>query len=288
MISWLKSFFSKVFKPSKGPEIFEEPVRDNLPEVVTHPLPDNDTSEHVDEVLLWYPKRVISSEIDELRMKTRGYYSGGHPEGAIVHFTAGRSRRRSEGGPRNPTSHKEMGISGVMSAIKEGSYAYFIVDRDGNVYQQFPLNRWGYHAGQSLCPMTNRSSVSMYYVGIEVQNAGLLTKVDEDRYKAWFSNTEKGDKYFHKSKGEVEYFKKRGNIQAGHYHQFSHEQKKALVELLLWLEDNGNGIFSIEKVFGHDEVAPKRKNDPGGSLGMSMPEFRRMLKDVREEEKRRI
>ena len=288
MINWLKDFWGKVFKTPQIPYVIEEPTRDNIPDNPTPPLPENDTTEHVDEILLWYPKRVLNSQIDQLKMKTRGYYSQGHPEGAIVHFTAGRSRSKAEGGKRNLPTHLDMGILGVKNAVTEGSYAYFIIDRSGNVFQNFPLNRWGYHAGESKCPVTGRKSVSNYYVGIEVQGAGMLTRVDDDRYRAWFTNTANGDHYFYKSKNEVQYFKKRDNIQEGNYHLFSHEQKKSLVDLLLWLEENGNGIFNIEKVFGHDEVAPSRKNDPGGSLGMSMPEFRRMLKDVKEEEKRRI
>jgi len=52
-----------------------------------------------------------------------------------------------------------------------------------------------------------------------------------------------------------------------------------LFKLLRWLEYNGNGIFKLDFVLGHDEVAPSRKNDPGGSLSMTMPEFRKKLKE---------
>ena len=128
--------------------------------------------------------------------------------------------------------------------------------------------------------------MSRYYVGIEVQNAGRLKKVDGERFLAWFSRPENGDEYFYKPKGEVEYFQKEDNISAGYYHLYSTEQKAALVDLLLWLEENGNGIFSLNKIFGHDEVSPGRKSDPGGSLGMTMNKFREMLKDIKHEEER--
>ena len=294
MFNWFKRLWDKLFGGGDTDDDQNERRRDNLPSEPVPPLPDNDENEAEDEILLWYPERVKDPSVVNLKMKTRGYYQKGHPEGAIVHFTAGRSRKASEGGSRNPISHLGNGIRGVKSAVDKGSYAYFVIDRDGNVFQNFPLNRWGYHAGKSKCPETGRSSVSSNYVGIEVQNAGKLKKVDSERFMAWFSKPENGDEYFYKSKGEVKHFQKQENIAAGYYHLYSTEQKKALVDLLLWLEDNGNGIFNIDHIFGHDEVAgPRglgywRKVDPGGALDMTMNEFRQMLKDIKEAEAKMI
>jgi len=39
-----------------------------------------------------------------------------------------------------------------------------------------------------------------------------------------------------------------------------------------------NPEFRADWVAGHDEVSPGRKSDPGGSLSMTMPQFRYMLK----------
>lgn len=43
-------------------------------------------------------------------------------------------------------------------------------------------------------------------------------------------------------------------------------------------------IFSFDKIKGHDEAVaesghPYRKNDPGGSLSITMDEFRQKLKN---------
>ena len=76
---------------------------------------------------------------------------------------------------------------------------------------------------------------------------------------------------------EVRKVKARDNMVAGYYQAFTSEQEKALVDLCLYL-DSTYESFSLDNVLGHDEVAPGRKNDPGGSLSMTMPEFRQFLK----------
>jgi lysozyme family protein len=49
------------------------------------------------------------------------------------------------------------------------------------------------------------------------------------------------------------------------------------VKLLLWLKGNQPDVFQFEFVLGHDEVSPGRKNDPGGALSVTLPQFRERL-----------
>lgn len=195
---------------------------------------------------LWYP----FAQTNFPKSRVRGDYRHGHPEGAIVHFTAGR---------RN-------GLENGLSYQAKQGYTYFLIDKDGNVGQNFPLNKWGYHAGVSYWPNLG-SSVSKYLVGIEIQAAG---KLDENN-KSWF-----GEVYQEKDVRNI--LQDKHNINRGRYHKYTEKQEEALINLLLWLKSNNESTFSFDYVLGHDEVSPNRKNDPGGALSMSMPMFRDFLK----------
>lgn len=203
---------------------------------------------------LFYPE----AEIVRPFMTTRGKYQKGYPRGAIVHFTAGRYG------------------TGALSYGKEMGYCYFLIDFDGKVYQSFPLNEWGYHAGKSQYPGLG-SGVSDDLVGIEVCCAGKVEKVlieNDTRFKAWFHKNPK--EYFQEH--EVRYCSAKDNIEVGWYHKYTEAQEESLQHLILWLHSNNPEVFSMDFVLGHDEVSPKRKNDPGGSLSWTMPAFRSKLK----------
>lgn len=246
-----------------------EPRRDNAD--TNKPDDGGEYTEYPeDEEKLYYPKAIRSDK----KMRTRGSYKDDYPQGAVVHYTSGRSRTKETGGSRSTDTHRQRGESGVRSAAKKGAYCYFIIDRDGTVYQNFPLNRWGHHAGDSSWKGLS-GGVSNELVGIEIQSAGKVKKKG-DEYVAWFTKTSSGDKTF--KEDEVRYSKDSRNIQEGYYHKFSKEQEEGLQELLLWLKRNNPDVFDLDLVVGHDEVAPKRKADPGASLSLTMPGLRSRLK----------
>lgn len=205
------------------------------------------------------------AEINLGDMKTRGKYPGLYPEGAVIHYTA------------SPD-----GLKTYQYSLKTG-LCHFVIDEFGQVYQGFPLLRWGFHAGESMCPVTKRTSVSKYYVGIEVVCAGLLTKrLDShgaDTYETWFGS-------FIDKSHVMTFNNNRENIKAGTYHLFTPGQVATLESLITWLKWNCQSVFSFDHVFGHDEVSgPRgigywRKTDPGGSLGMTMDAFRTKLKQL--------
>lgn len=189
---------------------------------------------------------------------TRGKYPSGYPVGAVVHFTAGHEN--------------QSGKDGIEFQVKEG-HTYFFIDFDGVVYQNFGLNEWGYHAGESNWNGLG-SGVSSKLVGIEVANPGQLNS----KYKSWFGKTYQ----------EEDCRKVPGldNMEEGTYFKYNKKQEDALVKLILWLKENNPDIFNLDFVLGHDEVSgPKglgwrRKNDPGGALSMTMPKFRAHLKSM--------
>lgn len=200
-------------------------------------------------------------------MKTIGTYARGYPLGAVVHYTAGRDD------PRNDIRH----------ALAQG-YCFFVIAPDGGVYQNFPLNRWGSHAGVSRWPNLG-SGVSQHLVGIEICCAGKLRDLGGGRYRAWYNEESflaksgrKPDPAADFSSDRVREVKKQQNRAAGYYLKFTEMQEAALHTLLSWMKSNNPKVFSFDLVLGHDEVSPGRKVDPGGSLSTTMPELRETMK----------
>lgn len=244
-----------------------------------------------DDEILYYPKAIRS----EHKLRTRGSYKQGYPLGAIVHFTAGRGRNKEEGGVKNAETHLAMGKRSIAYADSKGSYTYFIIDRSGNVHQNFPLNRWGYHGGVSAWKGLS-GSVSDELVGIEIQAAGRLSdyyqnssegsKHDcpEGKLAGWYTRPNSGDLFFDKET-ECRYSENNDNIQKGWYHKYSPEQEEALTELLIWMKRNNPDVFEFKYVLGHDEVSGmkgigrNRKNDPGAALSMTMTEYRENIEN---------
>lgn len=285
MLDWIKGLIERLFRKEEDQDPEQEKVignaqRDNLPDIPTPELTTIDSEKEKTSAKLWYPCRVIHKDTQDLRMKTRGYYTHGFPMGAVVHFTAGRSRDKLQGGTRNADTAFKQGIRSIKYACNNTPYCYFLIDADGNVHQNFPLDRWGYHAGKSSYPGLN-DGVSNELVGIEVMCAGKLQYHKDQRCRAWFTDEKKGDKFFEKD--EYSFWHKNENIETGFYHNFTSKQKSSLVDLILWLDQQSSN-FKLQYVVGHDEVSPGRKSDPGGSLGMPMSHFREMLRDIKEAE----
>ena len=199
--------------------------------------------------LLWCP----FAQTNFPRAISRGSYASGYPKGAVVHFTAGRRD----------------GLASAISYQVEQGYLYFVIDKDGDISQNFPLDSWGYHAGQSSYPGLS-GTVSDELVGIEIQCAGRLTK-DGNNYKTWFgTNVDPADVRRIPQKTE--------NQEEGYYEKYTDAQEEALTRLVLWLHANNPDIFKLDNVVGHDEVSPGRKNDPGGALSKTMRDFRGFIK----------
>lgn len=192
-----------------------------------------------------------------LRMSTKGKFKKGYPKGAVVHFTAGST-----------------GVGSVNYGKSRG-YAFWMIDRDGMIYQTHSLNKWGYHAGKSKWKGLG-SSLSNQLLGIEMANAGQLERISSNCFKSWFGREYTRDQVRH-SEGDHQ------NIEPGYYEKLTAEQEESLISLLGWLEENNPEIFKIDNVLGHDEISPGRKNDPGAALSLSMPDFRTLLKKQKNE-----
>lgn len=195
---------------------------------------------------VFYPHAVFDPK--QKSMVKRGTYKDGIPEGAIVHFTAGW---------QNSTG------TGMIRDANTNGYLYLFIDEKGQVWQQFSLDSWGNHAGSSTCPVTKRTNVSRFYVGIEIAAGG---RVDSNTRKTWFGKKVNNARYFAGNKLQT----------AGWYEPYTEAQEKSLIELLKWLVDQG---MNSNYIFGHDEVSPGRKNDPGGALSMGMDKLRETIRE---------
>jgi N-acetyl-anhydromuramyl-L-alanine amidase AmpD len=206
---------------------------------------------------LWYPEATTI-----LKMPTRGTYPRNYPVGAVVHFTAGRS---------------EKGDADAENTIRYGAshkHCYFCISATGRIYQTAPLNRWGSHAGRSSYPGLGEW-LSSKLVGIEVCGAGIVRQTEQGFEPSWNKTSSQKNYY---TADQVRRVGKTANItEAGYYLQFTPAQEESLITLLRWLQANHPTVFQFQYVLGHDEIAPARKQDPGGSLSLLMPDLRARL-----------
>jgi len=208
---------------------------------------------------LWIP----FAEQIENGMGFQGTYKDNYPRGAIVHYTAGRFK----GGVAKAKD--------TMAGGNKNGFTFLIISEDGEVVQGFPLNKYGWHAGQSSHPLLP-GTVSDELIGIEINNAGILEKRG-NKFYTWFGLEIPEEQVRHITK-------KNDNQRPGYYHKYTQAQEDSLVALLLWLKRNNPSVFDFNLVLGHDEVAPGRKVDPGGALSTTMSAFRARLKKEWEEE----
>ena len=135
-------------------------------------------------------------------------------------------------------------------------------------------------------------SQSRYWIGIEMNCAGNLTKINGKYYPYWALDKSKKRVIYPDEEipaDQVRYVTEEAyGCPTGYYHKYSPEQEKTLIEFLVWLVLNDPyGVFKVERILGHHEVSGKRgigkwrKPDPGGSLSMTMDQLRAtVLKEV--------
>jgi len=193
---------------------------------------------------------------DAKTQRNRGAYlsNGGMPCGLTVHFTAG---------------HPDESFENRSGQAADSPFSYLFIVQDGTLGQSNPLNQKGKHSGSEKAGFPNRADY--YLVGCEVSCPGKMTEVN-GKAKSWFPRM-----FDLKDCRIVE---AKDNIKAGLYYKFSDEQEETLFQLCLWLKWNDPKGFSFDNVRSHDEIAPRRKNDVGGSLSATIVEFRAALEEA--------
>jgi N-acetylmuramoyl-L-alanine amidase len=132
---------------------------------------------------------------------------------------------------------------GVLTSTTFQASAHVLIERDGSFVQLVPFNRAAWHAGpgkwEGMTGLNNKS------IGLELINAGKLTKMDDGKFKA-LNGAIIPD-------SEVQIV----NGQA--WHKYTAEQIAATVAIGKALAKT----YKISAVVGHCDLAPGIKADPG-------------------------
>lgn len=160
------------------------------------------------------------------------------PKYLVIHYTAG--------------STTEGAVSWLTNKKSKAS-AHLVIGTDGSITQLVPFNRIAWHAGMSF--WEGYRGLNKYSLGIELDNAGRLTKVG-DKWRAWFKGEYEDDVV-------VEAVHKYGKKPHG-WHVYTEQQIEAAIEVGILLVNT----YGLLDVVGHDDISPRRKWDPGPAFPM--------------------
>jgi N-acetylmuramoyl-L-alanine amidase len=163
-----------------------------------------------------------------------GKFAEGLPDTIVIHYTAGASADSSVRTLCDPHSRAS---------------AHLVVGRDGTVHQLVPFDTVTWHAGKSS--WRGRSGYNRYAIGIEIDNAGHLTPNGSGGYLSWFNRLYPAE--------EVIEAVHRNEQSPRFWHRYSEAQIARVFELCALL----CGSYPIGEILGHEEIAPRRKLDPG-------------------------
>ncbi|MBI9069226.1 MAG: N-acetylmuramoyl-L-alanine amidase [Salinivirgaceae bacterium] len=178
-------------------------------------------------------KLLGSDVIPLITSKNNIEFNANLPDTIIIHYTAGRSAE---------TSARFLQDENVKAS------AHIVIGRNGEIYQIVPFNKIAWHAGVSQ--FGNRKNFNKYAIGIELDNAGVLTKVGTE-YLSWF-----GEKY---QANDVIYAKHRNENSPKYWHVYTPKQIEACEQVVKLLITS----YGINTILGHEEIAVGRKQDPG-------------------------
>ncbi|MFC3691715.1 N-acetylmuramoyl-L-alanine amidase [Chenggangzhangella methanolivorans] len=157
----------------------------------------------------------------------------------ILHYTAG---LRADGA-----------ISWFQNPAAQAS-AHLVIDRDGATTQMVEFNRIAWHAGKSS--WSGLDGLNKYSIGIEIANAGRLSKGADGKWRNWANNVvPDADVIVATHKHE--------NTPAG-WQRYTADQIEAVIEIGVALHQK----YGFADVLGHEDVSPGRKVDTGPAFPM--------------------
>lgn len=166
------------------------------------------------------------------------------PRGIIIHFTC------------------SYNMDNTVNWFKtNGVDIHLLVDKHAQVVQMVPFNKKAAHAGES--EWGKLEHLNNHFLGIEAINIGPLV-YRKGQYYDCYDRVWRGETVSKKMFG----------------YNFWEPQSAAQVEATVAMCAVLCREYKIDvaNVVGHSEVSPGRKTDPGGTLPMSMDEFRKLVK----------
>jgi N-acetylmuramoyl-L-alanine amidase len=184
--------------------------------------------------------RLVNDENAPLRFQPSPCIGKGQldPKYLIIHYTEGQT------------------LAGAVITLttKENKVSsHVVIGRDGTVVQLVPFDKIAWHA--SVSSWNGLQDMNQYSIGIELDNAGMLQKSPQG-WRASFGR-------IYPDKEVLEAVHKFGTKKVG-WHTYPTEQLKACQDVAVALVKQ----YGLEDILGHDDIAPKRKWDPGPAFPM--------------------
>lgn len=157
----------------------------------------------------------------------------------VIHYTAGRSAESSVSALANPN-------------LKAS--AHLVIGRNGSITQLADFNAITWHAGVSS--WMGLEGLNRYSIGIELDNAGPLEKTAKG-WVAWFGSVYPEDQV-------IEAVHKNETTRRG-WQLYTPEQLFVTLEVANTLINH----YKLKDILGHDDIAPRRKIDPGPAFPLA-------------------
>jgi N-acetylmuramoyl-L-alanine amidase len=161
------------------------------------------------------------------------------PRWLVMHYTAGRSAAES--------------IGWLANAQAKAS-AHVVIDKKGAITQMVAFNQKAWHAGESTWKGVN--GLNSHSIGIELDGFGMLTG-GPGKWKFLEISVPDSDVLIAAHRNEP------GVSRA--WAKYPPAQVAAALELAKLLVRS----YGLEDVIGHDDIAPKRKTDPGPAFDLA-------------------
>lgn len=162
-----------------------------------------------------------------------GPFANELPDTIVIHYTAGSSLSSSVNWLTNPQAKAS---------------AHLVIGKSGEIVQLVPFNIKAWHAGRSI--WKGRQGLNHFSIGIELDNAGMLEKRADGFYTCFGKRIDNS---------QVVLAPHKNGKEEKAWEAFTEKQIDAVERICLILKEE----YPITEIVGHDDIAPKRKTDPG-------------------------